>query len=114
MTVERRKRKRVPFYISTDFILPTGKIIQPYLHDISMEGFSLLTDEAIDIGYTGELVIHLKCGTQRKDIHAVCQVVRRLQASPKELAKGIGLKIIEIDSDSSILLYNLIKYQDVS
>jgi len=113
MVVERRKRKRVPFISGTEFIIENKKIM-PQLQDISMSGMSLQTAEIENIGTTGEIVIHLICGEEKKEIHALCRVVRHILPAAEHSVKGMGLEIVRIDPDSSILLYNLIRYQDTA
>jgi c-di-GMP-binding flagellar brake protein YcgR len=78
-----------------------------------MGGMFLQTEEIEDIGVTGEIIIHLIIGEEKKDIRALCRVVRNILPSAENTDQGMGVEIVNIDPDSSILLYNLIKYQDI-
>jgi len=111
MTTEKRKRKRVSFIIQTEFIPDSGERIYPLIQDLSMNGLFLQTEGRPGLGTKGKIEILLQCGNEEKKLSAQCRVIRHVAPSPQNPIGGVGLEIYEIDPDSSILLFNIIKYQ---
>ncbi len=114
MTDEKRKRKRVVFILETKFTPDQGVPIHPTIRDISMGGMFLITPENIAVGTMGKIEITLRCGAEQKTVQAQCKVVRRVKPfSDRPGQEGVGVEITDIDPDSSIILFNIIKYQNM-
>jgi len=103
-TEEKRVRERVVYIIDTTFILPNGKNISCTIQDISMSGFYMVTMNPQPVGTEGKLKIILRLGETVKTVIASCRVTRTDN-------KGMALAITQIDQDSSIILFNMIKFQ---
>lgn len=101
---EKRKRPRVDFNIET--VLETENEVHrsDRCENISMSGMFLRTENPLPVGTTGRITITLTCGESRLEIKGECRVVR-------EEAAGMGLEFTDIDPDSSINLFNVVKYQ---
>ncbi len=110
MTTQSNKRrfKRVDYTIKV--FLETGDSRQTYLEtrDINMRGIFVETEAPLPVGASGKLTIHLQFGSQNEEVHAAFKVVRSQKASAEQPA-GMGLEFTEIDSDSSITLFNMVK-----
>jgi len=106
--LEKRKRERVDYVLDAKFTLSGGKTITCKLHDISMSGFFLQTEEVLSVGSKGTIHITLQFGENIRKVEALCTVTRSLKRLD---ASGFALQISKIDTDSSINLYNMIKFQ---
>ncbi len=101
---EKRMRERVVYIIDTSFILPDGKEISCTIQDISMSGFYIETMQVQPKDSEGKLKILLRLGDNQKTVTAVCRVARMDKM-------GMALTITHIDQESSITLFNMIKFQ---
>lgn len=110
MMLNHRKRIRVPFDVDVYFNTADEQIRSRKLQDISMSGLYFQSDIDLPIGATGTVQIYLESGEQQIIISANGKVTRSISADSTSPA-GIGIEFVEIDSDSSIHLYNVIKYQ---
>ncbi len=108
---EKRERIRVDYVIGTEFILENGKKLNCIIRDISMGGAFLLTEYPEPPQSKGQLKIVLKCGEEEKKVQAHCVVIRAVNNSDNPQDNGMAVQILEIDTDSSIVLYNVVKFQ---
>ncbi len=108
---EKRERNRVEYVLGTKFVLETGEVINCIIRDISMGGAFLLTEHPPEAQTTGELKIVLKCGEEKKEIVATCNVLRAVTNHDDPQKNGMAVQIVDIDPDSSIVLYNVVKFQ---
>ena len=107
-TSERRKLGRVPFIIN--LALTTGGTTLKYseTHDISTGGIFAVTDDPMEIGTTGDFVIHLGSeGAEGIEIIGGFEVVSH---SGKDDISGMGIHFRDLDEQSSIHLYNIVRY----
>ncbi len=110
MTLNKRKRSRVPFDVDVHFDTANEQIRSRKLQDISMSGLYFLTDTVVPLETTGTIKIMLESGEQTIIITANGKVTRSV--SPEiNLPGGLGVEFTEIDTDSSIHLFNVIRYQ---
>lgn len=107
---EKRNRPRVDFNIETVFETENQVHRSDRCENISMSGIFLRTEDPLPVGTTGRITITLTCGESRLEIKGECRVVRQEAAGGEEMA-GMGLEFTDIDSDSSINLFNVVKYQ---
>lgn len=109
-TIDKRKRARVDFDMKVVFE-SSGCVYQEcQCENISMSGLFLRTDMLLPVGAEGKLLIILECGTERLEVHSECKVSRIADGKDGQ-PMGMGLEYITLDSDSSLTLYNVIKYQ---
>ncbi len=101
---EKRKWVRVPYQIEAQLDIEGEKLCYPVIQNISMEGIFIKADEILSVGKSGKIVIALEFGENKMQVKANCTVVR-------SESEGMGIKFTYIDPDSSIILYNMIKYQ---
>ncbi|MFH1216843.1 MAG: PilZ domain-containing protein [Pseudomonadota bacterium] len=108
--MEKRKRPRVDF--SIDAVFETGENIRTdhQCEDISMSGVFLRTSEPFPVGSVGNLLLVLECGDERVEVRAQCRVTR-VVVGESDKPSGMGLEFVSLDSDSSIALFNVVKYQ---
>jgi len=110
MTLNKRKRTRVPFDVDVHFNTAEEQIRSKKLQDISMSGIYFESETIVPLDTTGTVKLYLESGEQTIIITANGKVVRSI---PAELNSpgGIGIEFTEIDTDSSIHLFNVIRYQ---
>lgn len=108
--MERRQRKRIP--VSLNVLLQVGEQHLTFTEsrDVSMSGIFLLTETPLPEGTEGELSIRLESGEEHLRIRSGFEVVRVIP--PGEETPGMGLAFTGLDPDSSIHLFNLIRYQE--
>ncbi len=106
---DKRKFKRVDYTIQAVLEMDGSSQVYLQTRDINMHGIFLETDKPLAIGTTGKLNIHLQCGSQSEYIHASFKVVRHQKAKADQPA-GMGVEFTDIDSDSSITLFNMVKF----
>jgi len=75
-----------------------------------MSGLFLCTDTPLPLGTIGQLQIVLECGEDCLEVRSKSKVVRIVNDESGKPV-GMGLEFIDLDSDSSLNLYNVIKYQ---
>jgi len=108
---EKRGRERVDFKITSIFLTEDGTECDCLLRDISMSGFYIQTENIQLEGKKIEIQIELSSGMDKQHVKAQCSVIRSTK-DPQLLANsGMALNIIQIDPDSSIVLFNMVKYQ---
>lgn len=108
---EKRQRKRVNFKLSTVFINDAGTEYDCLLRDVSMSGFYIVTPNIQPEGSSIDIQIILTSGQDTQKVKARCTVIRSVVEAQYASNSGMALHISQIDPDSSIVLYNMIKYQ---
>ena len=109
--IEKRIRKRVDYLIDTTYIIADGSEIPCIIHDISMSGFYLQTEDPQPEQSKVQVKITLQIGNEKQKVSAECIVIRSVRDTENSENSGMALQVIRIDQDSSITLYNMIKYQ---
>jgi hypothetical protein len=107
---ERRRFPRVDFVVQAVFETQ-GQVRRDHqCENISMAGLFLRTDAPLPVGTRGSLLIVLECGEERLEVRAACEVSRVVQPGSGRAA-GMGLQYLRLDPDSSLALYNVVRYQ---
>jgi len=104
----KRHYGRVHFL--TDLILTYDGKPHKYdeTYDICMEGLFVITDERPPIGKEGVFSFSLSCGSSPEaEINGKFAVANWQERDSKP---GIGIKFVELNSDSSLELYKIIRY----
>ncbi len=101
---EKRIRERVDYQIGAEFSSPDCKTIKAKIKNVSMSGMLMITDETIPEGIDGNVRIELEFGENNLYVYASCKVIRQEKS-------GIAIQLTNIDPQSSITLYNMIRYQ---
>lgn len=109
---EKRGHMRVDFFLETYYKTVDGQQFACMLKDISMSGFYILSNNPQPTGTQVELIINLNSGQDKQAVNAKCAVIRMIKEKEKSVKTGMALHIHQIDPDSSIVLYNMIKYQN--
>ncbi len=113
----KRLRERAPF--KTDIILSMGKAKKRYskTRDISMNGLFVETDNVSDIlplGSEGKIKILLIFGESKIIIKGKFRVMRVIDLvkdkNENPLPLGFGIELFDFEGDSSVELYNVLKY----
>lgn len=110
MSVERRNRPRVDFTIQVTFDIEDRHLHDLQCENISMSGLFLRTDAPLPLATVGQLSIVLECGEDRLEVRSKSKVVRIVSDESGKII-GVGLEFIDLDSESSLNLFNVIKYQ---
>ena len=110
MKSERRKRPRVDFVIKVVFETKDQVREDLQCENISMSGLFLRTDAPLPVGTVGAVLIVLESGQERLEVRCECKVARVVGKEDDSFA-GMGLEYVVLDPDSSLTLYNVIKYQ---
>ncbi|MEW6519403.1 MAG: PilZ domain-containing protein [Thermodesulfobacteriota bacterium] len=110
MKTERRKHPRVDFAVQASFAAEGLECTDQRCENISMSGLLLRTEAPLPVGTRGRLLIVLVCGEERLEVRAECRVSRVMEDAGGK-AYGMGLEYISLDPDSSIALYNVVRYQ---
>ena len=108
--LNKRVHKRVPFEVKVHFDTAVEQIRSHRLLDISMTGCFFETDTPLPQGTLGTIKLYLDSGEQHIVISANGKVIRSL-ATDIHSKGGLGIEFTEIDTESSIHLFNVIKYQ---
>jgi len=108
--MERRRYPRVDFVVQASFTAEGLVRTDNRCENISMSGLFLRTDAPLPVGTRGNLLIVLECGEERIEVRAECKV-SRVVGEKSGNAFGMGLEYVSLDPDSSIALYNVVKYQ---
>lgn len=106
----KRIRERVDFEIEARFIY-NGISHLCTCGNISMGGVLLETESFIPVGEMGTVVIILNSGSKVLEVTGECRVVRVMPAANDRFEVGLEFQLL--DSESSIVLYNMIRYQKV-
>ncbi|MBI5556075.1 MAG: PilZ domain-containing protein [Deltaproteobacteria bacterium] len=110
MKNEKRRYPRVDFVIEALFEAESRAITDLHCENISMSGLFLRTDAPLPVGTRGNLNILLECGEERLEVRAQCRVARVVGVESGQ-PLGMGLEYISLDPDSSLALYNVVRYQ---
>jgi len=110
VSIEKRKRPRVDFTIKVIFQAENIDLQDQQCENISMSGLFLRTGITLPLKTVGQLQIVLECGEDRLEVRSKSKVVRVVNDESGKTV-GVGLEFIDLDSDSSLNLFNLIKYQ---
>ncbi len=109
-----RLRKRVPFETSITIEYGGESVTYRQTYDISMNGVFVRTAKPLPVGLKGSFVITLSVGMRNDRIVGRCEVVRSVSIddglSEEDPGLGMGLKFIKLEPDSSIMLYQIIRY----
>ena len=106
--VNQRHRLRVPFETHVSFVVDGQALLGLASCDISMNGIFLFSDDPLPIGCVGDIVISLSDGTETIKVQAQGKVVRRVDVEGAQ--KGMGIEFQALDTESSITLFNIVKY----
>ena len=107
---ERRKRPRVDFVIKVVFETKDQVREDLQCENVSMSGLFLRTDAPLPVGTVGTVLIVLESGQDRLEVRCQCKVAR-VVGKKDGASAGMGLEYVVLDPDSSLTLYNVIKYQ---
>ncbi len=107
-----RNRKRVDFVSDVTLVLHGQEYHYTETKDISMEGVFICTEAPLPIGETGQMILNQECGELKAQVKASFRVVRHQRADETAMPSGMGIIFTDIDSDSSITLFNIVRYQD--
>lgn len=107
---EKRGRERVDFKISSVFETEDGRTFDCLLKDISMSGFFIQTGHTQPEGKKIEIHIELTSGRDKQTVNAKCTVIRSVKKQELNQS-GMALNIQQMDQNSSIVLFNMVKYQ---
>lgn len=109
-----RGRSRVHF--ETRVTVETGGESHVYqrTHDLSMNGVFVKTVKPLPLGARGRFALTLSAGMKQEVIKGVCEVARVVSLddglSESEQGPGMGLKFVELEPESSRMLYMVIRY----
>ena len=106
----KRIRERVSFEIEAVFT-HDGKSYTCKCENVSMSGVLLDSADFFSIGATGSVLIILTSGTELLEVKSSCRVVRVLPSAND--CFQLGLEFDSLDPESSIILFNMIRYQKV-
>lgn len=109
---EGRIRRRVPF--SAEIILTVEGTDYCYdsTQDISMSGMFICADKPLPVDTKGTMLLKLECGSRKAQVTAGFRVIRQQLTVEPEICRGMAIEFNDIDTDSSIILYNVVRYQD--
>lgn len=110
-TEDTRIRKRIHFVADVSLNIDGDITYYTESRDVSMSGIFLLTDSPPTVGANGQIKITLEVGERKLFVHADCEVVRTVAESDEKDGNGAGIHFTSIDTESSINLFNIIKYQ---
>lgn len=106
--LNRRKLDRVAFTINLALTTQDRTLNYSETHDISTGGIFVVTDDQLDVGTTGDFVINLTSGGNGGvEIKGRFEVVSH---SDKDGVRGMGIHFKDLDPDSSIRLYRIVRY----
>ena len=104
----KRVRDRVDFDVSVTLDVHGQKIKYDETNDISMGGMFVFTSFPYPVGTEGIFTIHLSMVETDKE-HEIKGKFRVQNNMTKAGSRGMGLKITDIDTDSSLELFNVIR-----
>lgn len=114
MNSEKRGRQRVDFSITVLFETTDNRKYHYDCSNVSMSGFFLETISPLPLKTAGRFQLLLESGIEQLLVIGEAAVVRIVRESLTTGGQpGMGLQITKLDPDSSINLYNIIKYQHV-
>jgi len=109
--VDKRQKGRVSF--ATDFFLTIDGKHHHFdeTFDISMDGAFIASEKEYKAGTTGQFSFILSSGEKKgPEIKGGFEVVNYRKMHGKYKKAGLGIKFTSIDSDSSLELYRLTRY----
>ncbi|MBI5638233.1 MAG: PilZ domain-containing protein [Nitrospinae bacterium] len=107
-SANKRARDRVNFDVSITLDVNGRKIKYDETNDISMGGIFVFTGFPDPVGTEGTFTIHLSMVKTDKE-HVITGKFRVQNNVTKADSRGMGLKFTEVDSDSSLELFNIIR-----
>ena len=110
-SADKRSRKRVLYRFESRIEADGYPDIFPEIHDISMSGVFFKSQQLLAVGTRGRLTIRLQCGERREQVNSGFRVQRVVEQSSENQPRGFAVLYEDIDTDSSITLFNIIKYQ---
>ncbi|MBF0171571.1 MAG: PilZ domain-containing protein [Nitrospinae bacterium] len=109
-----RRQKRVPFTARIVLSHPGGETEYPRTVDISMKGVFVRTVRPLPLGTAGRFALLLEAGMRRERIEGAYEVVRVVPVddgfSDAETGAGMAVKFGAVDPESSLLLYDVVRY----
>lgn len=109
----KRERARVHFESSIVLTHDGRELAYQRTHDISMNGVYVLTAKPLPLGLEAGFELTLSVGMRQDVIKGRCEVVRVVSLddglSEEAPGPGMGLKFTEIEPDSSVTLYRIIR-----
>ncbi|VAX15892.1 hypothetical protein MNBD_NITROSPINAE02-1274 [hydrothermal vent metagenome] len=109
-----RRRKRVHFETKITLLFEQKEYVFQRTFDVSMNGIFVKTVKPLPMGAIMPFKMTLSVGMRREEVKGRCEVVRIVSLddglSDSERGAGMGLSFIEIDPDSSEILYNIVRY----
>ncbi len=118
MTTRDRRRRRRHNLGTHLMVTLTGLRYATRCVDASMGGALLALhdhgtlDRSDLVGQQGSLQIGHRLGTERITINSAFEVVRLQPSDPPPMPTLVGVRFLNMDPDSSLHLYNLLRYQD--
>lgn len=100
-------RSRVPFETTVSFVVNGETLTGLSSCDVSMSGIFLITPNPLPLGTVGEVTLVLTSGEEEVRVQSQAEVVR---VTADGDMPGMGLAFVDLDPDSSIALYNIVKY----
>lgn len=113
MQDERRRQPRVS-YKSEVRVEVNGDKLSGQCKNLSMSGMLLVLDRALAVGSQGRLEISQQMEEERLEIDSGFEVMRINDLMKKGGICEIGLHFNDLDFDSSVKLYNVIRYRSQS
>lgn len=103
----QRLRTRVPFETEVAFVVDGQPISILASYDVSMNGIFLATQNPLPLGSVGEVTVSLSSGKEQILVKTLAEVVRVVTSGEEP---GMGLIFVDLDPDSSIALFNIVKH----
>lgn len=104
----QRIRPRVPFETDVSFEVDGQVMSGLESYDVSMNGIFLVTQNPLPLGRVGVVTLSLSSGEERVVVKARAEVVRVVTSDGSP--SGMGLVFVDLDPDSSIALFNIVKF----
>ena len=112
----KRKRSRVHFETSISLFLDDQIKTYQRTYDVSMNGVFVKTATAVELGTACKFHLTLSVGMRKEIIKGECEVVRIVSMDDglsEELpGPGMALKFIELEPESSELLFQIIRHNE--
>ena len=107
----RRHFERVEFVIRVTLTDSSGEHPYERTRNVSMGGIFVETGKPLAVGSQGRMIITLECGEVRKEISGQYVIVRVNPDGDETEPVGMALEFTELSPESSINLFNCIRYQ---
>lgn len=113
----KRVRPRVEFETRITLEHEGESLTYQRTSDVSMNGVFVRTAKPLPIGAKGAFTMTLSVGMRKEDIKGQYEVVRLVSLdeglSDTERGPGMGLKFLELEPDSSTLLFQVIRHNQL-